>query len=73
MRYGIMGGTFDPIHLGHLIISEYIREEIDLDKIIFIPNGTPPHKKARTLDSDRYRMTEIAISDNNFFEISDMK
>lgn len=73
MRYGIMGGTFDPIHLGHLIISEYIREELDLDKIIFVPNGTPPHKDARTSDEDRYQMTKIAIEDNEFFEISDIE
>ncbi|MDO5707404.1 MAG: nicotinate-nucleotide adenylyltransferase [Andreesenia angusta] len=73
MRYGIMGGTFDPIHLGHLIISEYIRVELGLDKIIFIPNGRPPHKKVSTSDEDRYLMTKMAIEDNEFFEISDIE
>ena len=44
-KYGIMGGTFNPIHLGHLMISEYIRVDMELDEIIFVPTGNPPHKK----------------------------
>lgn len=71
--YGIMGGTFNPIHLGHLMISEYIRDEIKLDKIIFVPTGNPPHK-SDLLDAEiRYEMTKMAIEDNENFMISDIE
>ncbi|WP_036728494.1 MULTISPECIES: nicotinate-nucleotide adenylyltransferase [Peptoniphilus] len=71
-KYGIMGGTFNPIHFGHLMISEYIRIEMELDKIIFIPTGNPPHKK--TIDAKfRFEMTSIAIEDNENFMISDIE
>lgn len=73
MRYGIMGGTFDPIHMGHLFIAEDIKERLDLDKIIFIPNGTPPHKEAETPDKCRLEMTEAAIIDNEDFLLSDIE
>lgn len=72
-KYGIMGGTFDPIHLGHLMIAEYIREEIELDEIIFVPTGNPPHKNKVTRAQDRYNMTKAAIEDNEFFTISDIE
>lgn len=71
-RYGIMGGTFNPIHLGHLMISEYIKEDMKLDEIIFVPTGNPPHKK--TVDASiRFEMTKIAIEDNCNFSISDIE
>lgn len=72
MKIGIMGGTFNPIHLGHLIISEYIRCNFPLDKVIFIPTGDPPHKNEKDLaqSNDRYNMTEMAIKSNSYFEIS---
>lgn len=75
MRIGIMGGTFNPIHHGHLILSEYIRLEARLDKIIFIPTGTPPHKSpSEILEGDtRIKMVELAIEDNSYFSISDIE
>jgi nicotinate-nucleotide adenylyltransferase len=72
MKIGILGGTFNPIHNGHLIIAEYIREKLDFDKIIFIPTGIPPHKnKIEVLDGDtRAYMIELSIASNPNFEIS---
>lgn len=71
-KYGIMGGTFNPIHLGHLMISEYIREDMQLNEIIFVPTGNPPHKK--TTDAElRYRMVELAVEENQYFSISDIE
>lgn len=72
-RYGIMGGTFDPIHIGHLFIAEEIRCHFHLDKIIFVPNGNPPHKESVTDKHLRFEMVEIAIADNPNFEISDIE
>ena len=45
MRIGVMGGTFDPIHIGHLLLAEFAYEDFKLDEIWFLPNGNPPHKK----------------------------
>lgn len=72
MKIGIMGGTFNPIHNGHLILSEYIREECKLDKIIFIPTGKPPHKDlGNILDNHiRKEMVELVIDPNPYFTIS---
>jgi len=71
-RIGIMGGTFDPIHMGHLITAEFARTLFQLDTVIFIPAGRPPHKKWRD-DSDgedRAAMTELAIRSNPHFIMS---
>ena len=46
-RIGVMGGTFDPIHTGHLVIAEAVREECRLDEVLFIPAANPPHKQQR--------------------------
>lgn len=73
MDYGIMGGTFDPIHLGHLFIAQETLEKLGLDKVLFIPNGNPPHKETRISEKDRYLMVKDAISDNPFFEVSDIE
>ncbi|MCD7778287.1 MAG: nicotinate-nucleotide adenylyltransferase [Clostridiales bacterium] len=69
---GIMGGTFDPIHLGHLALAETVRDELDLDKVIFVPTGEPPHKDNGNLGSgeDRFYMTVLACKDNPCFEVS---
>lgn len=75
MSIGIMGGTFNPIHMGHLIVSEYIREEMDLDLICFIPTGNPPHKVGTfILDGvKRFELVKMAIKDNKRFVISDIE
>ncbi|HLR21735.1 MAG TPA: nicotinate-nucleotide adenylyltransferase [Tissierellaceae bacterium] len=72
MKIGIMGGTFDPIHNGHLILSEYIREKCKLDKVIFIPTGKPPHKNLNNISDNniRKKMVELAIESNPNFAIS---
>jgi nicotinate-nucleotide adenylyltransferase len=71
-RLGIMGGTFDPIHYGHLVAAEMARGEFNLSKVIFIPSGTPPHKITRNVSAAemRYEMVETAIRDNPAFDIS---
>lgn len=72
---GIFGGSFNPIHIGHLLLAEYIREEFKLSKIIFIPVGNPAHKNAGELElaHHRYNMAKLAIADNPFFDISDVE
>ncbi|MDU5470767.1 MAG: nicotinate-nucleotide adenylyltransferase [Peptoniphilus harei] len=72
-KYGIFGGSFNPIHYGHLMICEYIKEEMGLDKVIFIPTGNPPHKDLGVSAEDRYEMVRLAISPNPDFEISDIE
>ena len=74
-RVGIMGGSFDPIHNGHLIISERAKEQFDLDKVIFIPTGNPPHKNDTEMSSvrDRFNMTSLAIRKNDKYSISDIE
>ncbi|WP_434511346.1 nicotinate-nucleotide adenylyltransferase [Desulfitobacterium sp. AusDCA] len=71
-RLGIMGGTFDPIHYGHLVAAETARYKFDLERVIFIPSGAPPHKTKRriSLPEFRYQMVSRAIADNDFFEVS---
>ena len=75
MRIGILGGTFNPVHSGHLRIAEEVREALSLDKIIFIPCYIPPHKDEKGIASAdaRMHMLELAVSDNPFFETSDME
>lgn len=70
-RIGILGGTFDPPHLGHLVIANEVLHTLKLDQIAFMPNQEPPHKmrKSGTTESDRVRMLELAIRDNPFFVI----
>lgn len=72
-RIGIMGGSFNPIHYGHLMLAEQIRTHYKLDKIIFIPVGIPPHKRDELRDTrhDRLEMTLLATQSNPFFEVSD--
>lgn len=74
-RIGVMGGTFDPIHYGHLVAAEAARAEFGLHKVIFIPAGRPPHKQQQIITDteDRYLMTALAISSNPNFEVSRME
>jgi nicotinate-nucleotide adenylyltransferase len=75
MRIGVFGGTFNPPHLGHLIVAESARESLNLDKVLFIPCASPPHKSSRSLaDADcRLEMVKLAISGNTCFEASDIE
>jgi nicotinate-nucleotide adenylyltransferase len=70
--FGIIGGTFDPIHYGHLVLAEKAREAFDLEKVIFVPAAIPPHKigEVATAAVNRLRMVELAIASNPYFEVS---
>ena len=68
-----MGGTFDPIHLGHLILGEEAYRQLDLDQVLYMPAGNPPHKRNRTgraADEDRVQMIRLAIAGNPHFALS---
>jgi nicotinate-nucleotide adenylyltransferase len=69
---GMMGGTFDPIHVGHLLIAEEAREALSLARMLFVPAGRPPHKPASEVTPGEHRvaMVELAIADNPAFELS---
>ncbi len=69
---GIMGGTFDPIHVGHLVTAEEARQQFDLNYVIFVPAGIPPHKETETisLPEHRYLMTTLAVMSNPAFIVS---
>lgn len=70
-KIGIMGGTFDPIHVGHLMIAEAVWDEYDLEKVIFIPSANPPHKHdVMTSAKHRFNMTLLATCSNPHFEVS---
>lgn len=74
MKIGIMGGTFDPIHNGHLMLGEYAYREYHLDKVWFMPNGNPPHKQnagIRTDARDRAEMVRLAIAGNDAFRLEE--
>jgi len=72
MKIGIMGGTFNPIHYGHLVTAEEALSQFKLDRVIFIPTGQPPHKTTCKLASpeDRYMMTVMATASNSHFFVS---
>ena len=71
-----MGGTFDPIHIGHLLIAEQACQQLSRDKVLFMPAGNPPHKKnreGRATNEQRTEMTRMAIDGNPHFELSLME
>ena len=73
-KIGIMGGTFDPIHVGHLMIAEAVWDEFKLDKVIFIPSANPPHKHSvMTSAKHRFNMTLLATCSNPHFEVSSIE
>lgn len=73
MKKAIFGGTFDPIHNGHLYIASEALKTLNLSKLIFMPSGNPPHKTIKNVtDANiRYELIKLAISDNPLFEVSD--
>ncbi len=75
MDIGIFGGSFNPIHVGHLIVAEEVFLQRALSKVIFVPTGVSPHKESSDLidSSHRFNMVKIAISDNEHFEVSDLE
>ena len=75
MKWGLLGGTYDPIHFGHLRCAEEIREMFDLNRIIFVPASRPPHKLEADITSfyHREQMVELAIEDNPSFSFSDIE
>ncbi len=74
-RLGIMGGTFDPIHYGHLVCAEQAREELNLDHVVFIPAGNPAFKQDRNIARNdyRYAMCLLATSTNPDFSVSNLE
>jgi nicotinate-nucleotide adenylyltransferase len=74
-RIGILGGTFNPVHLGHLIIAQNALEKYELSKVLFVPSATPPHKKASALASATHRvaMLNSVIESDPRFEVSDIE
>jgi len=73
MNLGIFGGSFDPVHMGHLILAERCREQAGLDRVLFIPAARPPHKPdiAQTPFRNRVEMLELALSGNPAFTIDE--
>ena len=72
MKIGIFGGTFNPIHIGHLRVAEEVRQFLDLEKVIFVPSYLPPHKDLadNIRGEKRLDLVKIAISGNPFFDLS---
>lgn len=71
-KLGILGGTFNPVHIGHLLLAQESVEELELDKLVFLPSYIPPHKSRDELinPEDRFNMLLIAIRGNPIFEVS---
>lgn len=74
-KVGILGGTFDPIHTGHLILAEAAYEFFSLDYVLIMPNGNPPHKagQVNATMEQRTRMVELAVADNPHLKVSDFE
>lgn len=74
LRIGIMGGTFNPVHIGHLFMAEAARQAFNLNKVLFIPTGFPPHKETPGVTGQqRIQMLQLAIENNPSFEASGME
>ncbi len=74
-KVGIMGGTFDPIHIGHLLLAQQACAQFALDKVLFMPSSQPPHKDTRQVTSAVHRqaMTKLAVQGNSRFIYSDLE
>ncbi len=74
-QIGVFGGSFDPVHTGHLAIAQDAVEQLELDRLIFVPAAVPPHKQGHTLAEGRHRfeMLQLATEANLSFEVSDME
>ena len=74
-KIGIIGGTFNPIHNGHTLLALYCKEKLNLDKVIFIPTYTPPHKSDKDLASEEHRLNMCNIAVKNYvdFSVSDIE
>jgi nicotinate-nucleotide adenylyltransferase len=72
LKVGIFGGTFDPVHLGHMVIAEQVMGELDLSRVVFVPGGIPPHKEASSVRAhaeDRFDMVDAAVAGNERFAV----
>lgn len=71
---GVYGGTFNPVHIAHLILAEEMRERFGLDRVLFVPSGRPPHKEGRLAEGRRrLQMVRLAIAGNENFEALDLE
>jgi nicotinate-nucleotide adenylyltransferase len=75
MKIGLLGGTFNPVHIGHLILAEEVREKLALDKVVFVPAYLPPHKDNADIAvaGERFKMINLAIKGNKYFSVSDIE
>ncbi len=74
-RVGVFGGTFDPPHVGHLALAEWARDELALDRVLFVPAGLPPHKRGERRSDAKHRlaMTRAAVRGHAAFAVSDVE
>lgn len=75
MKVGVLGGTFDPVHLGHLVLAERARDELSLDLVLFVPAGDPWRKSHREITPAEHRlaMLQLAVEGNDAFGVSDLE
>ena len=74
MKIGILGGTFNPPHIGHIVLAKEIYEKLELDKVLLIPTNIPPHKENEGASADsRLKMLELAVEGDKSFEVCDLE
>ena len=74
-RVAVLGGSFNPIHYGHLLLADDVLEQLALDRVLFVPAGSPPHKPLSLLApaADRFQMVRLAIAEHARFDVSDVE